>query len=185
MNETAKITMKFVFSCRPNASGGVWLCCLLPFAYLAGAVNNRASLSDDYKYSMIIAFGLLLQSIKMYLMLTNFWRKVLAVDLTVQLLPSIVTAALLSVCLHENIAFSAVLSIAALMSYNGVCLYVLKHLPRSFTYGEATIVVQGFVLFLVNVLMKLIFIVDYEPLSNVSQISTILQVNHRENVHFL
>lgn len=75
------------------------------------------------------------------------------------------------------VAFSILLALFSTVTYNGLCFYVHKHLPNSFTYGEASIVLQGCVLFLVNVFLKLANIVDYEPLTNMGRMSTILQVN--------
>lgn len=169
----------------------------MPIAYLAGALKHQVAVSDEYKYSLIIAFGLLLQSIEIYLKLNNYWRQFLAEDVVTKCLPGICSAFFISICLHQGkheysfmyfeywltscsrlgVIFSAVLAFASTSAYSGLCYYVLKHLPRSFTYGEATIVLQGSVLFLVNVFLKLPTMINYHPLSNMARMSTILQVS--------
>lgn len=91
------------------------------------------------------------------------------------------------------------------MSYHTLFLFVLRRLPKSFSYGEASIVVQGFVIFLANLYLKLIVIlpiptncmendneicslVSHESslvkhsvqFSEIEQLTTILQVLHAE-----
>lgn len=47
-------------------------------------------------------------------------------------------------------------------------------MPNSFTYGEASIVVQGFVIFLANLYFKLID--NHVHISEMEQLSAVLQV---------
>lgn len=73
--------------------------------------------------------------------------------------------------------FSTFVGCSSTITYNGVYFYVLKHLPKSFTFGEASIVVQGFTIFLLNVFIKLVSIMDYEPINDIERMSTILEVH--------
>lgn len=72
---------------------------------------------------------------------------------------------------------SALLAFSSTTAYTGLCYYVLRRLPKSFTFGEATIVLQGCVLFLFNVYLKLLNIVEFEPVTNMDRMSAILQVS--------
>lgn len=87
---------------RPNASNGVWLCCLVPIAYLVSALKHQTALSDEYKYSLIIAFGLLFQSIEIYIKLKTTFRSVFGLDLITKCLPGAGAAVLISICLHQG-----------------------------------------------------------------------------------
>lgn len=44
--------------------------------------------------------------------------------------------------------------------YHALFSFVLRKMPKSFTYGEASIVVQGFVIFLINLYFKLLMILE-------------------------
>lgn len=88
--------------CRPKASPGLWLCCLLPTAYLAGALKHQLALTDEYKFSLIIVFGLMFQSFEIYVKLNNCWRTIAGVDLIARLLPAVCSAAFISICLHQG-----------------------------------------------------------------------------------
>lgn len=71
---------------------------------------------------------------------------------------------------------SAAIGLATKFIFNGLFFYVLLHMPRSFTFGEASIVTQGVTIFILNVFLKLMTIMDYNPLTNIEKMSTILQV---------
>lgn len=47
-----------------------------------------------------------------------------------------------------------------MLIYHALFSFVIRRMPKCFTYGEASIVVQGFVLFLVNLYFKLIVILE-------------------------
>lgn len=72
--------------------------------------------------------------------------------------------------------FSAVLAASSKFTFHGLFLYILKYLPRSFTYGEAFVVGQGVTLFLVNVFLRFTTLLEYEPLTNIEKMTTITQV---------
>lgn len=48
--------------------------------------------------------------------------------------------------------------IISTVSYHALFLFILRRMPKCFTYGEASVVVQGFVIFLANLYFKLIVI---------------------------
>lgn len=86
--------------------------------------------------------------------------------------------------------------------YRGLFIFALQKMPKSFTHGEASIVLQGFVIFLTNLYFKLVNILqktseclnntnslicsvhsnsvwtqNHEHLSEMEKLSTVLQVN--------
>lgn len=86
-----------------------------------------------------------------------------------------------------------------MITYQALFLFILRRMPKSFTYGEASIVTQGFVIFLTNLYFKLITIAErateclkdtndtviysknfwiqnHRHLSDMEQLTTILQV---------
>lgn len=102
-----------------------------------------------------------------------------------------------------GIIFSAFSGLATMTIYDGLFLFVLRKMPNSFTYGEAAIVLQGFVIFLTNLYFKLIFLLqktteclkdtnslvcaihsnnhwtqNHEHFSEMDKLSTILQVKY-------
>lgn len=93
-----------------------------------------------------------------------------------KLIPAAFTAFLLHICLHQSIGFCAISSLSSTIVYNGLFFYVLKRLPKSFTYGEISIILQGFTLFLLNAFIRFIEINDYKPVTDMERMSTILQV---------
>lgn len=72
--------------------------------------------------------------------------------------------------------FSALVATASKFTFHGIFFYMLKYLPKSFTYGEAFIVSQGVSLFLLNVFLKFSSVFDYEPYTDMEKMTTILQV---------
>lgn len=79
---------------------------------------------------------------------------------------------------HPSTGFilSAILGLATKCTFDGLFFYGLLHMPRSFTFGEASIVTQGITIFILNAFLKLAMIVDHYPATNVEKMSTILQV---------
>lgn len=71
---------------------------------------------------------------------------------------------------------SAILGLATKFIFNGLFFYGLLSMPRSFTFGEASIVSQGMTMFVLNVFLRVTKIVDHNPVTNVEKMSTILQV---------
>lgn len=55
-----------------------------------------------------------------------------------------------------GVIFSATCGIISTMSYYALFLFVLRRMPKCFSYGEASVVVQGFVIFLANLYFKLV-----------------------------
>ncbi|XP_055613620.1 dolichol kinase [Uranotaenia lowii] len=149
---------------RTPASNGLWL---TPMLTISLAVNvwfrrNQQTVHLDYKRTTILCFGLLVHSAVVFLSLARrtppgFLNKISTIVLSI-----FSTGFLFWVCLNENIIFSFISASLGIILYNGLLFRVLKHLPRSFTLGEATVVCQGTVLFLYNAFLQLPRIVIHD-----------------------
>lgn len=149
---------------------------LIPSAYLINVWKHDRALTFEYKFSSIIVFGLFLQTLEIWTQSKKLIGRRIVIILFVKLIPAAVIAFLLRICLHQSIGFCTVSSLSSTIVYNGLFFYVLKRLPKSFTYGEASIILQGFTLFLLNAFIRFIEINDYKPITNMERMSTILQV---------
>lgn len=74
---------------RPSASSGWWLRGLLSAAYLVNCWKHEKSLTFEYKYSSVIAFGTALQATAHYYELVVHKR---IYRLMLNLVPAILTA---------------------------------------------------------------------------------------------
>lgn len=76
--------------------------------------------------------------------------------------------------------FSALVATASKFTFHGTFFYMLKYLPKTFTFGEAFIVSQGLTLFLLNVFLKFsssIFLSEFASnFTDMERMTTILQV---------
>lgn len=138
--------------------------------------KHERALTFEYKYSSIIVFGLFLQTLEIWVQSRKLIARNIAIILLIKLLPAAVITFLLHICLHQAYGFSAFSGLSSTIVYNGLFFYVLKRLPKSFTYGEASIILQGFTLFLLNGFIRFVRISDYQPVTNIDRMSTILQV---------
>lgn len=73
--------------------------------------------------------------------------------------------------------FSLVCGTSALLFYGWFYVYMLKTLPHCFTFGEASIVAQGFVLFLLNAGLRVFEFATYNEEHDIDDVSLILQVS--------
>lgn len=144
---------------RPYASPGGWLCFLLPLALLTSYLHAHKALpacdTSDGAHSFLIvaAIGMCLRTVcflfNAYVDTGTLSRHIIC------LLPSIVISLCLGL-LHDIPWITSAISgfvITALYQY--VYISVLCGLPKTFTLGEAAILVQGLVLFVLNTLIRL------------------------------
>lgn len=73
--------------------------------------------------------------------------------------------------------FSVICGTSALLFYGWLYLHILKNLPLSFTFGEASVVAQGFVLFLLNAGLRLFQFATYSDELDIEEVSLTLQVS--------
>uniref|UniRef100_A0A8W7PRQ8 dolichol kinase n=1 Tax=Anopheles coluzzii TaxID=1518534 RepID=A0A8W7PRQ8_ANOCL len=147
------------YKTRPGASDGWWLCVLVPACYAATVWRpyQRAydqHLPRDYKRTVIVTFGLLLQSLVIRGTVQSRWNRRQAVLLTLAAVVPL-SWGLFLVCLKENVAFGGVSALLPIALYDKLYHTVLRTIPKSFSYGEACVVVQGFVAFAYCALLQL------------------------------
>lgn len=130
--------------------------------------------SFDHKFSAILAFGLLLQTLGIYGRLLYDCKHL---RLATRVVPPAVTSYLVWNCLHQNVFFSAFTGTVFIFIYSFLYPYVLKRLPRSFTLGEAAIVAQAVVIFLASTFTYLpVAYNTLQAVSEMDQIKPVLQV---------
>ncbi|XP_053667452.1 dolichol kinase [Anopheles marshallii] len=142
--------MNNFYKTRPGASPGWWLCCLLPACYAATLwrpyqQDHQQHLPRDYKRTVLVTFGLLLQSLVIRGSLESRWNRGQAILLT--LLVAAFNWGLFTVCLKENVVFASVSGLLPIVLYDKLYFTLLKTIPKSFSYGEAFIVAQGLIVF--------------------------------------
>lgn len=160
---------------RPNAGNGLWLCTLIPLSYMINTFNKGNVVHFDYKLTTIHAFGLLLQTVEIYFKLATDTRNV-PLNILFKVMPGLFTSFLVWICLKQDIVFSILSGMSVLMLYNSLYFNVIRKLPKSFTLGEAAIVLQGTTLFLFNCFLQLPIYLQSPPTTNMSKIHTIIQV---------
>ncbi|ALC41611.1 CG8311 [Drosophila busckii] len=144
---------------RPNAGPGYWLSFLIPFAVATSFEHAKkhglACAALDYQLNEVLtgaAWGMGLETLCYFLC---EWLKEDSITKTIiTLLPMTFTSLYLNLQMAPGAAvlFSLVLGILYLRVYK--C--VLSRLPRTFSYGEASILVQGLFLFVVTVGFRLL-----------------------------
>lgn len=135
--------------------------------------RNPQTIQTEYKISTIICFGLVLQTIEIFLKLVLDGINI-SIKFITKILPAACTVFLLWYCLKLNFTFCLGSAISTTFFYNFMYYYLLRACPKSFTLGEAAIVVQGFTLFLYNVFLQLPSI--SEPANLNQTLNLILQV---------
>ncbi|XP_058061969.1 dolichol kinase [Anopheles bellator] len=144
---------------RPGISDGWWLCTLLPACYMATVWRNYQHhrqplhLPEGFKRTVIVTFGLLLHS----LAICGLVRERLNRRQTVLLLFAYgsLCSLLFYVCLGENAVFCVLSGLLPIVFYDRIYFTILRTVPKSFTYGEATIVAQGIVCFVYCTVLQL------------------------------
>lgn len=159
-------------SCR-NSSHGLWTSTLLFFAYLQTILRNPKTVQLNYELSTIILAGLTLQSFEIFLTFASekipLWMKI-----ALKIVPSCVTSILMTQILDQEIIFTVITASVIMVMYNLTLMYTLKSMPRCFTFGEATIIIQGFTIFLFNCILNLPNMNDASYIND--QLNIILQL---------
>lgn len=169
-----QINVHYFCLIRPSAGDGWWLCHLLSVAYFVNCWRLQKSTTFEYKFSAILTFGLALQTECIHL---NYKIKSRILQFGIYSIAPIATCLLLKVLLNQgklisiksltnrnrlwyfsDAIFSAFCGVISTLSYFALFMFVLRKMPKSFTYGEASVVVQGLVIFLANLYFKLVVI---------------------------
>ncbi|CAD7087707.1 unnamed protein product [Hermetia illucens] len=161
------------YETRVNASSGYWLCILLPFAFIINNIRYpKSSSAFDYKMTTIVSFGLCLQSIYIFTCILESRSKLLRICLIS--IPGICTSLFIQIILNQTTAVSVIWGLTTTLTYNYVYFKLLKTLPRSFTYGEASVAAQGLILFLMNGFLRIPHFVNNPPMTYMGQMNAIM-----------
>ncbi|KAK9507513.1 hypothetical protein O3M35_007353 [Rhynocoris fuscipes] len=133
---------------RRDAGPGLWVSALLPTSIIIGQI--KYSTTYKYKAAACISCGLLLHTI-LHLIKTYHLKPSSSCDI---ILTSLVTFLLLNYFTLEGLLLSAVFSSICMFCYPKIILPLMKLCPYSFTYGEATLICQSFIIFLITFLVR-------------------------------
>lgn len=97
------------------------------------------------------------------------WIKVL-----LKIIPASMTSLLINQILQQDIAFSVITASMIMIIYYLTLMYIVKAMPKCFTFGEATIIIQGLVIFLLNCVLNLPYIDEAKKTNE--QLNIILQL---------
>jgi dolichol kinase len=114
-----------------------------------------------------------LQSLEVFFVLARNDIKISS-KLALRMLPGLATTLLLFLVLRQEVIFSCITGLFVQLTYRFTFFYAMKSLPFSFTLGEASIVTQGFIVFIYNCFLKLPFIEDSKTLGE--DLNIILQI---------
>lgn len=162
---------------RPAGNG--YYLSILPVLSHAVNVWGRDKLPVDlaYKRSTILAFGLFLHSVAVFLSLRGrtgprLASKLLAMTATVGF-----TGFLFWVCLKDNVSVSLSSATVGIVLYDLIYFRVLRRMPKCFTLGEASVVCQGVIIFLYNAFLKIPKLFLYEKAAPIAtQLTLIMQI---------
>lgn len=162
---------------RPAGNG--YYLSILPVLCHSVNVWGRDKLPVDlaYKRSTILCFGLFLQSLVIFLSLRGRTSARSATKLLYLTCTAGSTAFLFWVCLKDNVAIGLASATAGIVLYDLVYFRILRRMPKCFTLGEASIICQGFVVFLYNAFLKVPrLLLDGKAPPMVNQLALIMQI---------
>lgn len=153
-----KYKMYISYNFRPSASPGYWLCGLLPLALIAGyftTIRNQTQCPDmpvNYKIITIVSVALSIQTISFYIYL---YLQAKLYKWLIVFIPFISGTSIFKVFLNESWTWSLIWTLSSTIFYQRCYILVMRNMPMSFTYGEASIIVQGLLLFAINSVLVL------------------------------
>ncbi|XP_013106888.2 dolichol kinase isoform X1 [Stomoxys calcitrans] len=166
---------------RPNASPGYWLCCLLPLALCTTFWTTLkdpercSEMPDHFKLITLTSMAICIQNISFFIYLT---LQAKLYKWLIVFVPFVGGACIYKYGLGMTWLLSSLWTVFIDVIFQRCYIQVMRDLPKSFTYGEASILTQGVVLFLMNTLiMGYRLIIDQpsnEELGDLRTLSTIM-----------
>ncbi|KAH8337984.1 hypothetical protein KR067_013337 [Drosophila pandora] len=138
---------------RPSAGPGGWLCLLVPLALGVRLLHNPAQCQSQawmQWFLTIAASGMALESLCFYVY--AFVKTGILVKCLVSLLPGAVTSLCFYFLAQTSPLFSVIVGFLLTVSYQHLYISAMRGFEKSFTYGEASVFVQGLVLFALSAL---------------------------------
>ncbi|XP_011207975.1 dolichol kinase isoform X2 [Bactrocera dorsalis] len=147
-------TEEFQIPYLPNASPGYWLCLLLPLAFASNLIHeNKCNAQFSTQPILTIAaIGMSIDTLCLFLYI--FCKTGLLLKLFISFVPGFITTILYKVLLQQSWSYGLFWGFIITFTYQKTYIRVLRGLPGCFSFGEASILVQGLMLFLLNVILK-------------------------------
>lgn len=139
---------------RPNASPGYWLCLLLPLAFASNLVHeNKCNGQDSTQPILTIAvIGMSIETLCFFLYI--LCKTSLLLKLFIAFVPGFITTLLYKVLLQQSWSYGLFCGFIITFVYQNSYIRVLRGFPGCFSFGEASVLIQGLMLFLLNVILK-------------------------------
>ncbi|XP_016958445.1 dolichol kinase [Drosophila biarmipes] len=141
---------------RPNAGPGGWLCLLLPLALGVRLLHDPPKCKDQARMQWILAAsagGMALETLCFFIY--AFVKTGILVKCLVSLLPGVVTSLTFYLLVDTSVTFALIVGFLMTSAYQQIYIYTLRGFGGSFTYGEASVFVQGLVLFAITAIHQL------------------------------
>ncbi|XP_073812626.1 dolichol kinase [Musca autumnalis] len=165
---------------RPGASPGYWLCCLLPLSLVVTYWKDLhepqrcSDVPQQYKLITLTALTICIQNISffLYLLLQAKLYKWL-----IMFIPFVGGTCLFRFGLGMNWWLAFVWTLFIDVIFQRCYIQVMRDLPKSFTYGEASILTQGIFLFVMNTLiMGYQLVVENTAKENLNEMQTLATI---------
>ncbi|EDW48165.1 dolichol kinase [Drosophila sechellia] len=142
---------------RPNAGPGGWLCLLLPLALTVRLLHHATPACKDQARMQwlltVAAGGMALETLCFFIY--AFVKTGILVKCLVSLLPGVATSLSFYLLVDTSLTFAIIVGFVMTSAYQQIYIYTLRGFQRSFTYGEASVFVQGLVLFALSAIHRL------------------------------
>lgn len=173
------------FLCRPNASPGYWLCCLLPLAlgttYWTTLHDPKrcSDFPEHYKLITLTAFTICIQNISFFIYLTLLAK---LYKWLIVFVPFVGGTCIFKFGLGTTWWISLLWTVFIDVIFQRCYIQVMRDLPKSFTYGEASVLTQGILLFVMHTIISGYRLLTDQPtteeLGDLRTLSTIMMVSN-------
>ncbi|KAH8253881.1 hypothetical protein KR032_007470 [Drosophila birchii] len=140
---------------RPNAGLGAWLCLLLPLALGVRLLHSPPGCQDEAQMQWILtvsAGGMALETLCFFIY--AFIKTGILVKCLVSLLPGVITSLCFCLLADTSLMFALFVGFLMTAAYQQIYIYTLRGFKHSFSYGEASVFVQGLVLFAMSAIHR-------------------------------
>ncbi|XP_030385369.1 dolichol kinase [Scaptodrosophila lebanonensis] len=161
---------------RPSASSGGWLCFLMPLAFATRYLHTPPcdATADLHKLLTVAATGICVETLCFFVYM--FVDTGILIKCLISLLPGAITSVIYVVALDTSWAYALAAGFLITVLYQHCYICVLRALPYTFSFGEAAVLVQGLVLFVLNATYRLyeLLVLETKPLSDFDQLNAIM-----------
>ncbi|KAL7738325.1 hypothetical protein ACLKA6_006650 [Drosophila palustris] len=166
---------------RPLASNGSWLCLLLPLALAISYLHSLTTTASAecntsnavHRFLIVIAIGTCVRTL--CFLLNACVKTGTLVKSAINLLPGTVTSLCFALLPETSWILSIVAGFLITALYQHVYLCVLRGFPRTFTFGEAAILVQGLIIFLLNAASRIYNYTMPATVTDFGQLNAVMQ----------